>query len=342
MRYIASLCLLLLLSACGKPELYQQESYVFGTRVVVSVWGVEEQQAAKVVGEVLAELDRLHAKLHAWRPSEVMRLNQAFAKGESAPVDDELAGMLHQAAGYARLSDQLFNPAVGQVVALWGFHRDTFEPVKPDMQAISAVLAARPSLEDLYFQPGKVGSHNRAVTLDLGGFAKGWALDRVAGMLRARGVNNALINIGGNVMALGSKDGVAWKVGLQHPRKPGAMATIELHDGEAIGTSGDYQRYFESEGKRYAHLIDPRSGVPASGVQAASVIAPAGKDAGTLSDVATKPLFIGGRSTAAAYAQRFGVRDVLLVDAEGVIFATKSMQTRLVWIEKPVRINPIE
>lgn len=333
--------LALLLTACGKPGLYQQESYVFGTRVVVSVWGVEEKQAGKAVGEALAELDRLHAKLHAWQPSQVLSLNQAFAKGESAPVDAELAGMLAQAGDFARKSDQLFNPALGNLIALWGFHRDTFEPVTPDPAAIAHLLAAKPSMDDVRIENGRVSSRNTKVAIDLGGFAKGWALDRVATMLRARGVNNALINIGGNVLALGNKDGTAWKVGLQHPRQPGAMATIVLHDGEAIGTSGDYQRYFESGGKRYAHLIDPRTGAPATGMQAATVIV-AGKDAGILSDVSTKPLFIGGRSKALDYAQRFGTQDILVVDAEGVVYMTQTMQSRLEWLQKPVKIVAIK
>jgi len=340
MRILAGL-LALLLTACGKPALYQQESYVFGTRVVVSVWGVEEKQAGKAVGEVLAELDRLHAKLHAWRPSEVLSLNQAFAKSQSAPVDTELAGMLVQAADFARKSDQLFNPALGNLIALWGFHRDTFEPVTPDPAAVARLLAANPSMEDVRLENGRASSRNAEVAIDLGGFAKGWALDRVAAMLRARGVNNALLNIGGNVLVLGSKDGTAWKVGLQHPRQPGAMATITLQDGEAIGTSGDYQRYFESGGKRYSHLIDPRSGAPATGMQAATVIV-SGKNAGTLSDVSTKSLFIGGRSTALDYARRFGTQNILLVDAEGVVYMTQTMQSRLEWLQKPVKIVAIE
>lgn len=341
MRRFIAMLLVLLLAGCGKPALYQQESYVFGTRVTLSIWGVEESKARQAAGEALAELDRLHAKLHAWRPSEVTRINAALAKGEAAPVDEELAGLLQQAADYARKSDQLFNPAVGQLIALWGFQRDTFEPVTPDPQAVAAALAAHPSLEDLRFESGRVLSRNRAVAVDLGGFAKGWALDRVAGMLHARGVNNALINIGGNVLALGSKDGESWKVGLQHPRKPMAMASIELHDGEAIGTSGDYQRFFEKDGKRYAHLIDPRNGRPGEQVQAATVIAPAGRQAGTISDASTKPIFVGGPETALRYAQRFGVQDILIVDAAGTVRITQTMLSRVVWLEKPDKIVTI-
>jgi thiamine biosynthesis lipoprotein len=98
------------------------------------------------------------------------------------------------------------------------------------------------------------------VALDFGGYLKGVALDRAADILRSQGVRNALINIGGNILALGYKEGRKWRVGIQHPRRAGALATVELNDGEAIGTSGDYQRYFELDGKRYPHLLDPRTG----------------------------------------------------------------------------------
>lgn len=335
MRWLTALLVALLSTACNKPMLYQQESYVFGTRVVISVWGVPEKQAREASSAALAELDRLHAKLHAWRPSEVMRLNEAIARGEIATVDEELTGMLKQAAEYARKSDQLFNPAVGQLVALWGFHRDTFEPVAADPSAVTALLAAHPSLDDLRIEGGQLYSRNRAVAIDLGGFAKGWALDRVANILRSNGVENALINIGGNVMALGNKNGERWKVGLQHPRKPVAMASIALNNGEAIGTSGDYQRYFEKDGQRYSHIIDPRTGKPAQALQAATVIASPGKDAGTISDAATKPLFIGGKASAPRFAALYGIQDYLLVDPKGAVFASQSMLSRIVWLEKP-------
>ncbi len=341
MRWLAFLCVLLL-SACNKPMLYQQESYVFGTRVVISVWGVPEKQASEATKAALVELDRLHAKLHAWRPSEVMRLNEALARGEATSIDEELSELLKLAADHARRSEQLFNPAIGQMVALWGFHRDSYEPVTADPKAVAALLAARPSLDDLRFEGRQVHSRNRSVSIDLGGFAKGWALDRVASILRKNGVENALINIGGNVLALGSKNGEAWKVGLQHPRKPVAMASIALNDGEAIGTSGDYQRYFEKDGRRYSHLIDPRTGEPAQTLQAATVIAPRGKEAGLYSDAATKPIFIAGQARALHFAKRYGIQDILLIDPSGGVFLSPSMLSRVVWIEKPDRITTLQ
>lgn len=325
----------LLLTACGAPELYQQESYVFGTRVQITIYGEPEAEARRHAAAVLADLDRLHVKLHAWQPSEVTRLNAALAKGHPHTVDAELLDMLKVAQDMARRSDQLFNPAVGHLVEAWGFHRDNFAPVRPDPALLATLVAARPSLDDLAFAAMQVQSRNNEVAIDLGGFAKGWALDKAAEYLRAQGVKNALINIGGNVLALGSKGAEPWRVGIQHPRKPGAMASVALADGEAIGTSGDYQRFFEQDGQRYSHLIDPRTGEPARRVAAATVIAPPSARAGTLSDVAGKPLFIGGPASALLFGKRFGLNDMMLVDNEGRAFLSASMQKRINWLIRP-------
>jgi thiamine biosynthesis lipoprotein len=327
-----------LLTACGKNELYQQESYVFGTRVQISIYGLDETVAAKHAGAVLSELDRLHRKLHAWQPSEITRLNTALQQGQTVTADVELLSMLQAAQKYAQQSDQLFNPAVGGLVTLWGFHRDTYEPVTPDTQSLARLLAAQPSLNNLSFDGANISSSNPAVEIDLGGFAKGWALDHSAKYLRQQRVLNALINIGGNVLALGKKNQQPWTVGLQHPRAPEAMATIALKDGEAIGTSGDYQRYFMLNGKRYSHLIDPRTGQPAQGVQAVSIIAPPSQNAGAISDVATKPMLIGGITSSWMYAQRFGIKDALVIDANGDAFISASLQARIKWLKKPAHV----
>lgn len=135
---------------------------------------------------------------------------------------------------------------------------DEFRATLPDEKQIVALVAAQPQMGDIVIGQGKARSSNKAALLDLGGYAKGYALDRAAGILRGLGIRNALINIGGNIIALGQHDKRPWRVGVQHPRKPGALAILELRGGEAIGTSGDYQRYFVPGDTRYCHLIDPR------------------------------------------------------------------------------------
>lgn len=350
-RLTAALALsfLFLLAACAKaPPLIQREAYVFGTRVEVSVWGESADKAGQALAAVLAEFDRLHRMLHAWQPSELTSLNAAIARGErDIAVSPELTLILQDAAAIAARSDQLFNPALGGLVALWGFHAEEFKPQLPDPAAVAALVKAAPRMSDLTIADNRVASANRSVQLDLGGYAKGYALDRAAAILRGMGVKNALINIGGNVMALGDKGGQPWRVGIQHPRAGAPLATLELKDGEAVGTSGDYQRYFELDGRRYCHLLDPRSGRPAQGVQAVTVLitprvgAPQGyflRGAGALSDAASKPLFIAGAGDWRGLAQRLGVEHALRIDGEGTLHVTAALRGRLTLLAKDLRI----
>lgn len=332
MKLLLVAVLAVLLAACGKPMPVAQEAFVFGTRVEVQVAGVREAEAHAALGEVLREFDRLHRAYHAWQPSELTALNAAIAAGKAHQVSDELAGFLRNAQELSRSCDQLFDPALGRLVTLWGFHADEFKPALPDADALQELVATRPSSADLVIAGNTVSSTNPAVALDFGGYLKGVALDRAAHLLKARGIRNALINIGGNVLAMGSKGEAAWRVGIRHPRVElageGVLATLELRDGEAIGTSGDYQRFFELAGRRYSHLIDPRSGAPAQDTQSLTVLIPPADDAGLRSDVLTKPLFIAGERWT-ELARRLEVAQVLRVDAHGRVFVTAAMQGRL-------------
>ena len=322
------LLLLWALAACSPPPLVQQQSYVFGTLVEVSVYGAPEAQARQAIAAVLARFDELHRQLHAWQASELSRLNTALAKGERIPVSPELAAMLGDAQALSNQSNDLFNPAIGGLIALWGFHADAPQARVPDAAAIRHWVSRQPRMRDLHFENGSAWSDNPAVQLDLGGYAKGRALDDAVRILKAHGIKNALVNIGGNVIALGGHGERPWRVGIQHPRKSGTLAVLDLRDGEAVGTSGDYQRYFEAGGRRYSHLIDPRSGSPARGMQSVTVLV-AGKRAGTRSDALSKPLFIDGAARLADNASRLGVSDYLAVDAVGQIHISPAMKARL-------------
>lgn len=316
------------LAACSPPPQVQQQAYVFGTLVEVSVYGAPEPQAQQALAAVLARFDTLHRTLHAWQPSDLSRLNTALAQGQRAPVSAELAAMLRDAQTLAARSDDLFNPAIGGLIALWGFHSESPQAQVPDAAAIARWVKNAPRMGNLHIENDTVWSDNPTVQLDLGGYAKGYALDEAVRILKSHGIYNALVNIGGNVIALGKHGDRPWRVGIQHPRQPGTLATLDLHDGEAIGTSGDYQRYFEVAGQRYSHLIDPRTGWPATGMQSVTVLV-TGKQAGTRSDVFSKPLFIEGAARLADFSARLGEVGYLAVDASGQIHASPAMKARL-------------
>ena len=324
------------LAACQRAPLVQQESFVFGTQVELSIAGMDEAPARRAMAAVLAEFDRLHHLLHAWQPSELTKLNAALAAGRAHAPPAEVLALIEEAQRISRQADHLFDPGIGQLIALWGFQSDEFRTQRPSDDALAAWRKHRPTIAQLDIKSGSVSSRERAVALDLGGYAKGVALDRAAGILRSHGVHHALINIGGNVMALGQKNGTPWRVGIRHPRESGYLASLELHDGEAIGTSGDYQRYFDLAGRRYSHLLDPRVGEPAQGTQAVTIlISPepgrAAGNVGMRSDALSKPIFIAGPSAWGHYAQQLGVDQVLRVDADGTLTVSEKLGRRLTW-----------
>lgn len=335
------LVLAFLLAACSPPPIQQQEAYVFGTRVEVLVVDADPARGRAAIAAVLREFDRLHRAYHAWQPSELTALNDDIAAGRPHRVTPELAGLIREAQELARRGDYLFDPGIGRLIGLWGFQADDFKAELPKRADIDAWLAAKPSIADLALKDDVVSSGNRRVALDFGGYLKGWALDRAAAILRAEGIRNALINIGGNVMALGDKEGRKWRVGIQHPRQPGPLASVEMNDGEAIGTSGDYQRFFEVEGRRYPHLLDPRTGYPAAHTEAVTVLIPAGERAGTLSDASSKPIFIAGPQAWREQAEKLGVGMVLRVGADGRIMVTEAMRRRLQFIGDPPALESV-
>lgn len=320
------------LAACGDKKPVVSESFVFGTRVEVQVAeAVSESRVREAVAKVLAEFDRMHRTYHAWQPSELTQLNEALAAGKRFHVSAEMAGLLLEAQHFSKASGGLFDPGIGELIALWGFHADTYAAQLPDPVAINAWVRAHPSIAQLKIDADDTGawvrSSNRHVALDFGGSLKGTALDRAAAILRAAGMNNALINIGGNVMALGTRYGAPWRVAIQAPRFAGPLAVLELRDGEATGTSGDYQRYFEVDGQRYPHLLDPRTGYPAPGVQSVTIVVD-GPNAGVRSDVLTKPLFISGTQWL-TMAQRLQLPSVLHVADDGTVSVTANLADRL-------------
>lgn len=340
MRFLV-LIFALFLSACGKAPLVQTKSYVFGTLVDISIDGETEERAHEVTSQILQDFQRLHHQYHAWQSdSELSKLNQSFVAGKKPiEISPELSQMLTQAQTLSKQSQGLFNPSIGGLISTWGFQRDEFTPVEINDAAIQKLVLANPQMSDIVIKGNTVFSTNPAVKLDLGGYAKGYALDLALTQLQKQGVKNALINIGGNIIALGQHGDKPWRVGIQHPRQPKPMATIDLLSGWAIGTSGDYQRYFEQGGNRYCHIIDPRNGYPAQGTQAVTVLLPPSPQAGVLSDVTSKPIFLSLPDQRSNAAKTMGVEHYLVIDGNGNVTLSAFMNQRVRWLAKPAKIT---
>jgi len=347
----------------SKEPLYHRQSYVFGTLVDISVYGEADERAALLANHILLEFQNLHNRLHAWKPaaegklasegtpsepvlSELGKLNAAFAQGRKPVViSPDLASVLADATALSIQSNGLFNPAIGHLISAWGFQRDEFSAVQINEPAIKNLIHAQPRMTDIVLKDSTAYSTNPTVKLDLGGYAKGYALDLAAHYLRQQHVKNALINIGGNIIAIGKHGDKPWRVGIQHPRAPTAIATLDLPDGWAVGTSGDYQRYFMLNGKRYCHIINPRTGYPAPHTQAVTVLippqAPHHTQAGVLSDVASKPIFIESAENRSKAARAFAIENYMVIDDKADIFVSAQMLKKLNWLTPNVKFTTL-
>jgi FAD:protein FMN transferase len=336
MRLLFLLFFSFFLAGCSKSEpLYNTQSYVFGTLVDITIYGETEEKSQAVSNAIIRNFQDLHNRLHAWRPSKLSTLNASFAKGsEVVEIDADIANMIEEATALSVQSNGAFNPSIGGLIRAWGFHNDEFKPTKIDEETINNLVKANPQMTDIVVNDGKVFSKNSAAQLDFGGYAKGYALDSALVYLQKQGVKNALINIGGNIIGRGKHGEKPWRVGIQHPRKPNAIAVVNLESGWAIGTSGDYQRYFELGGKRYCHIIDPATGYPTHDTQAVTVLIPPKKNAGVLSDVASKPIFIAKSEARIEAAKTMGIDNFLIIESKDKIYVSSAMAKHITWLDK--------
>ncbi len=329
------LALLVGLVACGKPPQppHQAQLMALGTLVNVSIAGVDDARAARAVRAVEEELNRVYETWHAWRPSTLSEINRRLAAGETVSADPATLAVLRKARDLSLRSGGLFDPGIGALIELWGFHSEDRPAGPPPAEtAIARLLARHPSLADLVIEDHRLRSTNPALRIDLGGFAKGYAVDLAVERLRELGIRNAIVNAGGDLRAIGRHGERAWRIGIRDPRGPGIIAALETHGDESVFTSGNYERFFDYRGVRYHHIIDPRNGHPARGTLSVTVIH---DDAGT-ADAAATALFVAGPQGWRATARQMGIDQVMLIDSEMRIHVTPKMNRRLIFQSQPI------
>lgn len=328
---------LLLQGGCARrsasdPESYRQGLFAFGTLVEVEVSDAPRPLAIQAVTLLDQRLQVMHREWHAWKPGgELMRLNHSLAEGESFIASDALRAMLEQTRNLSAASDGLFNPAIGRLIGLWGFHGDEYpEDAPPAAAEIDQLIRQAPSMDALRIQGNRISSDNRSVQLDLNAFAKGYALDQAITILAQAGIDNAMVNAG-DLCVAGTRHGAPWRIGIRHPQGSGVLASVETAGKECVMTSGNYERYRRYQGRRYAHLLDPRSGWPVEHVASATVI----HADGGLAGAAALALAVAGPQDWQRIASRMGVTFAMLVDDAGNLYLSSDMAQRLQFAGKP-------
>jgi FAD:protein FMN transferase len=244
----------------------------------------DESTARRVADLAIADVKRIEAKYSRYLDDSITtRINRAAGK-EPVTLDSETAALLHYADQCHRLSSGLFDVTSGVLRRVWDFKRKP--PRLPDPAELAKVTALV-NWSSVEWSPSAIRLPSAGMEIDFGGIGKEYAADRAATILLEAGIRHGLVDLAGDVRALGPQEsGAPWRVGISHPRIDGrVIAYVELASG-AIATSGDYERYFEIDGIRYCHILDPRSGMPVSAWQSVSVVAPLCVVAGSCSTIA--------------------------------------------------------
>lgn len=314
--------LLPLLAACTEPPAQSAEFYVFGTIVEVRLPDAGEEEAAALFGQLQQEFQRMHDEWHAWEPGELTRLNEALQAGRSEQTTREILELISLSQVMEERSGGRFNAAIGELVALWGFHTSEFPVIGPPPapESIQAVVETRPSALDVEFASGEVQSSNPAVQFDFGGIAKGYALDLASRLIREAGLDSAIINAGGDIRTIGDNRGKPWRIAVRDPAG-GVAGTIEVADDYAVFTSGNYQRYRTDESARFPHILDPRTGWPATEAASATAIAHDGATA----DAAATAMLVAGPYDWLTVARDMNLEAALVIDPHGRMEVTRPM-----------------
>lgn len=292
---------------------HEHETAIMGTRIAVQLWTDDASLAKHAIDSVIAEMHRTDRLMSTYKPESQLSQVNAHACERPIAVDPDIIDVVTKSFHYSRLSDGLFDVTYASVGHLYDYR----EGRSPSEEQIAAALPSvdyrqvevdRERCTIRFLRPG--------MRIDLGGFAKGWAVDRGAEILRSLGIANAMVTAGGDTRLLGDRLGKPWIVGIRDPRRDGEVVTrIPLVD-EAVSTSGDYERYFEHEGVRHHHILVPGTGRSPSAVRSVTII---GANA-THTDGLTKPVFILGVERGMEYLRRVGDVDAVIVDAEGRIY----------------------
>jgi thiamine biosynthesis lipoprotein len=324
---ILILLVLLSLGACSKPQYeFNETVFTFGTLVEITIVGSDEQTANRAYTAALDDLNYMHSTWHAWQHNALSRINSLLKTGGSFSLAPSVQPLITQAKTLSRQSNGLFNPAIGELINLWGFHSDERDDSPPPLdENIKALLDAAPSMDDVVIEGLSMRGTNKHLRLDFGGFAKGVAVDVVINHLREFGIGNAIVNAGGDLRAIGDKYGRPWRIGIRNPNSEGVIASIDIEGDESVFTSGDYERYFEDNGKRYHHIIDPRTGYPAANTRSVTVL----HDSGAVADAASTALFVAGPNNWPDIARSMDIQHVMLIASDGRVQMSRAMAKRI-------------
>jgi thiamine biosynthesis lipoprotein len=337
-RFGAAVCALAGLAACGRaPQerpatLVEQARVAMGSELRLTAWTGDLEAADAAFAAVFAEFDRLEALLSTWREgSDVQRLNAAAGTAPIA-VARETIEILTLARQIGDLTHGKFDITFGALADIWRFDHDQDNRV-PSAEAIQARLGLVDyRAVDVDAAARTAAIAGRGVRIHLGGIGKGYAIDRAAALLRGYELRDFMIQAGGDLYVAGRRGDRPWRLGIQDPRGAAGsiFANIELAD-RTLSTSGDYERFFIANGRRYHHILDPDSGEPAMGCRSVSIVAPRA----VMADGLSTGVFVLGPREGMALIERLPDVEGVIVTADNGVLVSTGLRDRLTIVAPP-------
>jgi thiamine biosynthesis lipoprotein len=290
----------------------KRQEAIMGTSIGVELWADEQGAGEAAITAVMDEMHRIDRTMSPHKEdSELSRINrEAFDR--PVPVSAEMARLIVRAAEFSELSGGAFDITYAAVGHLYDY-RSQVRPSEAELAAARAAVGWRHLVLDS--QARTVRFTRPGMRIDLGGFAKGHAVDNATAILRRRGVAHAMVSAGGDSRVIGDRRGRPWTIGIRDPRRPGEVAAMLPLEDVSISTSGDYERYFEADGTRFHHLIDPATGKSPRGIQSVTILA----DDGLTSEALSKIVFVLGVERGMALVESQSGVDAVVVDAAGAL-----------------------
>lgn len=329
------------LKANSKPlATFEHYFFAFGTEITLLIRHHDAERVKKAQTEIETLFLELNRELNPWQLSPLNELNRALNLTGRARPSSTMVELIEHSIHFHQRSFGHFNPTLGKWVAKWKFDQAAHAPQSPpdDQPSRFSQRRSPPSLNDLRLDPPWLYTTRADLSLDFGGIAKGYALDEGIKRLQRLGIQHAIINAGGDLKVLGESNEGAWYIGIRHPRAEGALAGVQVASGEGVFTSGDYERYFDHDGRRYHHIFNSETGEPAIGIVSATVI----DRSALLADAAATALVAAGAEKWKAVAQKMELERVLVVMADDTLWISRAFAQQATLLGDSLAIKLIE
>ena len=340
-RIAAALALCALTSACSDAppaapaeagHLVERARVSMGSEVRLTAWTADEPNALATFEHIFGDFDYLDRLLSVWHPESKVSLINAAAGRAPVVVPGEVIDLLQTARQVSEWTSGKFDATFGALSGLWKFDHDQDDRIPRPRDVTARLPLIDYRAVDIDVQAGTVFLRRAGMRLHLGGIGKGFAVDRAAAMFRAHGINDFMIQAGGDLYASGRRGDRAWRAGIRDPR--GApdriFAALNLQD-ETLSTSGDYERFFMKDGRRYHHLLDPDSGQPATGSRSVTIVAPRA----TLADALSTGVFIMGPAEGMRLIERLPDVEGVMVSDTNEVLVSSGLRARLERLASP-------